>query len=123
MSTVVIKRMRAQQQHTQSKPAPARSKPRPEQDNTGLIVGIVTGAIVAIVALVMIIAAAGKRPAGPRSGKVTAQREKSTASDGQDRYAELGGMTMKEWCQANEKKNAELQARKQRMLDHKRGAR
>jgi hypothetical protein len=76
-----------------------------------------------IVVLVVVIASGSgrRRPGESRQAEETSPT--ASSSDKEVRYDELGGMTMQEWCKANDKKNAELQARKQRMIDHKRGAR
>lgn len=101
--------------------SPVPTRTRPKQDNTGLKIGIIAGVVVVIVVLVAVLAS-GRRSAALRPGETTAGPDASSSTE-EVRYDELGGMTMKEWCKANDKKNAELQARKQRMIDHKRGVR
>ena len=107
-----------------AKPAQPPANPyklkQPESSGSSSTVWIVVGVISAVVALGILIAVSSSRPrrAASPTSELPFQVSSGPGSE-PERYNELGGKSMREYCADNDRNSKDLQDRKSRMKTRK----
>lgn len=88
----------------------------------GWVYAAAAGTVIALIVLICALVASARSGRQVATNTVAAPssstRKRQPTREQPERYADLGGMTMQEWCKKNENQNPDLQARRDRVQQH-----